>query len=194
VRNLKAVALGVVLVTLLAAPASADGFFTPFYGYNFGGDSANCPKLTTCEEKRANFGASFGSMGTVFGFEEDISFAKNFFGTIANVDNSVFTAMSNLMLGVGRGPVQPYVLAGAGLIRTHTSLNVTKFDANGNSFGYDIGVGVNAYPTAHVGVRGDVRHFHTLQDLPLIGSVTNEVFVNQKLDFWRASVGLSLRF
>jgi opacity protein-like surface antigen len=182
-----------VAVLACAVPARADGFVTPFYGYNFGGDS-NCPMITGCEDKRANFGVSFGSMGTVFGFEEDIAFAKDFFGTIPNVDNSVFTAMSSLLVGLGKGPVQPYVVAGAGLIRTHTSLNPTQFNADGNSLGYVLGAGVNGYFTRHIGVRGDVRHLQTLQDLSLIRNVAAQVFVNQKLDFWRASVGLSLRF
>jgi opacity protein-like surface antigen len=182
-----------VLWVSAAVPARADGFVTPFVGYNFGGDS-NCPAITGCQDKRTNFGVSFGTMGTAVGFEEDVSFAKDFFGTIPNVDNSVFSAMSNLLIGVGKGPVQPYVLAGAGLIRTRTSLNVTQFNADGNSLGFDFGAGVNGYPTRHVGLRGDLRYFQTVQDLPLIGSVTNQAFVNQKLSFWRVSVGLSLRY
>ena len=53
----------------------------PFVGYNFGGDSgSNCVSLTNCKEKRTNFGVSLVSMGPVFGLEEDISYAKNFFG------------------------------------------------------------------------------------------------------------------
>ena len=66
-RNLTMVALVATFFTAAAAPASADGFLTPFYGYNFGGDS-NCPTIRACEDKRSNFGASFGTMGTVFGF------------------------------------------------------------------------------------------------------------------------------
>jgi len=187
--------LAVVMVVATAGPLRAEGFVTPFYGYNFGGDSSNCPTISTCEDKRTNFGVSFGSMGTVFGFEEDLSFAKDFFGTVPNVDNSVFTLMSNLLIGIGRGPVQPYVLVGAGLVRSHVAVSVSQFSADNNSLGYDIGGGVNGYVTRHVGIRGDVRHFHTLQtlDVPLF-DVATQVFVSQKLDFWRASVGLSLRF
>jgi hypothetical protein len=33
-----------------------------------------------------------------------------------------------------------------------------------------------------------VRHFHTMQDVNL------GVFASDKLDFWRASAGLTLRF
>ena len=41
---------------------------------------------------------------------------------------------------------------------------------------------------SHVGIRGDLRHFHTLQDMDLL------IFKGQKLDFWRASAGLVLGF
>lgn len=188
--------LGILLVAGSAAPARADGFFTPFYGFSFGGDSnSNCPRATACEDKRSNYGVSIGTMGTVFGVEQDISIARDFFGKVPNVDNSVFTLMSNLLIGVGKGPVRPYVLVGAGLIRPHTSSNLANFDFKNNSLGYDIGAGVNGYFSRHVGVRGDIRRFHTLQnvDIPVLGGIANELFVTQKLDFWRVSIGLSLR-
>lgn len=190
------VAVTAALFACSVAPARADGFVTPFYGFNFGGDS-NCQGFTGCEDKRANFGVSFGKMGTVFGFEEDIAFAKDFFGTVPGVDNSVFTMMSNLLIGAGKGPVQPYVLVGAGLIRTHTGVSLTQqFDTQDNSLGWDLGGGVNGYFLQHVGVRADVRHLRTLQDvsLPFLGSVVGQVFVPQKLDFWRASFGISFKF
>ena len=152
------VVLGILFVAAAAEPARADAFFTPFYGFNFGGDS-NCAHFSPCEDKRRNYGVSIGKMGTVFGVEEDISIAKDFFGKVPNVDNSVFTLMSNLLIGVGAGPVQPYVLVGAGLIRPHSSSNLTNFDLKNNSLGYDLGAGVNGYFSRHVGVRGDIRHF-----------------------------------
>ena len=98
-------------------------------------------------------------MGTVFGFEEEISYAKNFFGDTPGAANSVFSAMSNVLIGAGIGPVRPYVVGG-----------------------------VTAMFGSHVGIRGDLRHFHTLQDVNLL------IFKGQKLDFWRASAGLALAF
>jgi opacity protein-like surface antigen len=174
------------LVALLSTPALADGFITPFFGYNFGGDSGNCASLTNCQTKRANFGVSVGSTRTLFGVEEDIAFAKHFFGDAPTTDNSVFSAMTNLMVGPGVGPVRPYVLGGVGLIRPHvSSANLT---ADKNAAGFDLGGGVNLYPTAHVGVRGDLRHFHTLQNVDVL------IFTGQRLDFWRVSLGLALKF
>ena len=188
------VVLSIMLLAAAAAPARADGFVTPFYGFNFGGDS-NCATFRNCEDKRSNFGVSIGKMGAVLGFEEDIAFAKDFFGKVPNVDNSVFTLMSNVLIGVGVGPVQPYFLVGAGLIRPHASSDITKFDTSNNSLGYDLGAGVNGYFSRHVGIRGDVRRFHALQDFgDFFDDLVGEIFETQKLDFWRASFGLSLRF
>jgi opacity protein-like surface antigen len=191
VRLLRCLAAVSVLLVLTARPARADGFITPFLGYNFGGDSGNCQSLTNCTQKRANFGVSFGSMGSALGFEEDVSYARNFFGEMPGLDNSVFSAMSNLLIGSGVGPVRPYVVGGLGLIRPHVSSlsgALTTVSLDNNAFGYDIGGGVGIFPAKHIGFRGDIRRFHTLQaiDLP--------VFTAQKLNFWRASVGLALSF
>jgi hypothetical protein len=190
VRTFHVFAMAGVLLTVAVTPARADGFVTPFMGYNFGGDS-NCAQLSGCQDKRLNFGVSFGSMGKVLGFEEDVAFAKDFFGTAPNVDNSVFTAMSNLLVGVGAGPVQPYFLIGVGVIRPHTSLTLSNSDFDKYGIGYDIGGGVNGFFSKHVGLRGDLRHLHTAQDVPV--PVSQVFTTSQRLDFWRASIGLVLR-
>ena len=191
-RLLRHVAAAAIVLTVMAAPARADGFIVPFVGFNFGGDSGSrCTRLTDCKEKRTNFGVSFGSMGTVFGFEEEIGYAKNFFGETPGAANSVFSAMSNLLIGVGVGPVRPYVVGGVGLIRPHVSsltASLTSFSSGTNALGYDIGGGVTGMFGSHVGICGDLRHFHTLQDVNLL------IFEGQKLDFWRASAGLALGF
>jgi len=188
-RHLVAVA---ILLAVTAAPALADGLIVPFVGFNFGGDSdSQCVSLTHCKEKRTNFGVSFISMGTIFGLEEDISYAKNFFGETPGQANSVFSAMTNLVIGPGTGPLRPYVVGGIGLIRPHVSSlagSVTTFDADKNAFGYDLGGGVTILFGRRVGIRGDLRHFHTMQNVNLL------IFTGQKLDFWRASAGLALAF
>ena len=182
------------LVATVAGTARAEGFITPFYGYNFGGDSSNCATLTTCEDKRTNFGVTIGSMGPVLGIEEDLGWAKDFFGKVPGAENSVFSAMTDLLVGVGVGPVQPYFLVGLGVIRSHTSLTLNQFSSNKTALGYDIGGGVHGYFSKHVGLRGEVRHLHTLQDVPVFSGQLSGLIASQKLDFFRASLGLSLRF
>jgi hypothetical protein len=197
VRIPRDLAVASLMLVLTSAPVRADGLFVPFVGYNFGGDSgANCASLTNCEEKRKNFGVSLVSMGPVFGLEEDISYAKNFFGDTPGTANSVFSLMTSLIVGAGGGPVRPYVLGGIGLIRPHVS-SLTGSLAGAlpgvgttgkNALGYDIGGGVTGMFGRHIGIRGDVRRFHTFQGLNLI------IFKGQQLDFWRASAGLALGF
>jgi hypothetical protein len=194
VRTLHVFALAGALLTVAATPARADGFFTPFVGYDFGGDS-KCPAINGCQDKHSDFGASFGKMGKIFGFEEDIAFAKDFFGTVPGASNSVFTAMSNLLVGVGAGPIQPYLLAGFGVIRPHTTLTLSNSDFDKYALGYDLGGGINGFFSKHAGIRGDLRHMHTAQDIPFLGNVSNQAIFagNQRLDFWRVSIGLVLR-
>jgi hypothetical protein len=186
-RTLRFTALAAAVLIVSSTPARAQGFITPFLGFNFGGDSgASCVSLTNCEDKRLNWGVGLGTTHGILGFEEEIAYAKNFFGETPGGDNSVLTVMSNLLVVVPTGPVRPYGLFGIGLIRPHFTTSNLSLDQN--TLGYDIGGGVNLFFSRNVGLRGDVRHLHTLQD------VTLGVFNNDKIDFWRGSAGLTFRF
>jgi hypothetical protein len=176
------------LVGCSVLPARAQGFISPFAGYNFGGDSANCVSLQNCEEKRLNLGVSFGTTHGIFGFEEDIAYARDFFGTLPGGSNAMLTVMSNLMLVVPAGPIQPYALVGLGLMRPHVQFDALSLALDENTLGYDIGAGLNIFLGRAIGIRGDVRHLRTLQD------VTLGLFNSDRIDFWRASAGLTLRF
>ena len=187
--HIRTVALALVFTAAAARPAWADGFLSPFIGFNFGGDSgANCASFSNCEDKRLNWGVALGATSGILGFEEEIAYAKDFFGKTATGENSVLTVMSNLMLVFPAGPIQPYGLVGLGLIRPHVKFDASSLALDKNAIGYDIGGGVNIFLTHGFGLRGDVRHLHTLQD------VTLGVFSGEKLDFWRGSAGLTLRF
>jgi hypothetical protein len=67
-------------------------------------------------------------------------------------------------------------------------LDASSLALDKNALGWDIGGGLNIFFAHSVGVRGDVRHLRTLQD------VTLGVFGTDKVDFWRASAGLVFRF
>jgi hypothetical protein len=174
-----------LLLVLASAPARADGFVTPFIGDNFGGNSSNCAGLTSCSPRRTNYGVSVGGLGTSLGFEEDLSYTKNFFGAGPGAETSVFSAMSNVVFPGASGKIQAYVVSGVGLVRASVALNQTSVVSN--VIGYDLGGGVNTFFTTHLGIRGDIRYFHTFQDV-------NVALLSGKLGFWRASVGLTLKF
>ena len=176
------------LFLLFAVPARGQGFISPFGGYNFGGDSANCASVQNCEEKRLDLGVSVGTTHGIFGFEEELAYARDFFGKTPGGNNAVLTVMSNVMVVLPAGPIQPYAVVGLGLIRPHVQFDALSLALDKNALGYDIGGGLNIFLGHTIGVRGDVRHLHTLQDVPL------GLFSNDRLDFWRASAGLTLRF
>jgi len=181
---------------LLGAPARAraEGFISPFIGFNFGGDSS-CPAVQGCQDKRMNYGIALGASGSIFGFEEEFAYAKDFFGTSPNLTNSsVLTVMSSVMLAPKIGPVRPYFATGVGLIKTHVELTTTSLlTSDNNDFGWDIGGGLHVTVAPHIGIRGDIRYFHTFQDLPQMpwGFTLGG---NQKLDYGRAAAAVDFTF
>jgi opacity protein-like surface antigen len=96
--------------------------------------------------------------------------------------------MSNVMLIIPAGRVRPYGVVGIGLIRPHMKFDATSLSVDKNTVGWDIGGGINIFVTPAIGLRGDIRHIRTLE------GVTLGIFSADKLDFWRASAGLTLRF
>jgi opacity protein-like surface antigen len=184
------------VAALLASPskARAEGFISPLIGFNFAGDAA-CPNIQGCEDKRTNYGVALGAAGNIFGFEEEFAYAKDFFGTSPALKNtSVLTVMSSVMLAPKIGPVRPYFLTGVGLIKTHTEFTSTSLlTTDNNSFGWNIGGGVHVTVAPHIGVRGDIRYFHTFQDLQGAFGFTFGPS-NPKLDYGRAAAAVDFTF
>jgi opacity protein-like surface antigen len=185
---------GILLALMItlgsAAAAQAQGYVSPLIGFDFGGD-ASCPNVTGCVDKKLNVGVALGTMGSLFGFEEEFAYAKDFFGTAPGLSSSVLSLMSNVMLVPKIGPVRPYVLAGLGLLKTHVEFAPSSLlTSDNNNLGWDVGGGIIALVAPHVGVRGDIRYFHAFQDLNVLGFTVS----NPKLDFGRASAALVLTF
>ena len=185
------VALAVLaLVIGSAGPARAQGFVSPFIGYDFGGDSG-CQQATGCEDKQLNMGVSVGALGKAVGFEEEFGYARDFFGKLPTQSSSVLTLMSNLMIAPAIGPVHPYVTGGVGLMKTHVDFTSSSIlNTNNNGAAWDFGAGVMGFFGSHVGVRGDVRQFRSFKDFDVLG-VTIQ---NAKLRYNRASAGLVFKF
>lgn len=187
--------LPLLIVTTIVASstrASADVLITPFAGVSFFDDEA-----------KRNFGASVG-FGGVIGFELDASQTR--IGTyedipIVDLVANVTTVMGNLVVRLPTGPVQPYASGGAGIIRLSGDLRVpflgTVVSAGGQDLGMNVGGGLYLFPSQNFGIRGDVRYFRTLGDLTL-NDLTNIGGIDDlplpRLDFWRATVGVTFKF
>ena len=191
-RRFFAVPLLAFALLAISTPARAQGFMSPLIGYDFGGDSG-CPELRNCEDKHLNIGVALGVLGAILGFEEEIADARNFFGEVPGQSSSVVTVMSNLMVVPRLGPIHPYVVAGLGLMKTHVDFTTsTVLSTKDSSLAWDLGGGAIVLFSPHIGVRGDIRHFHSMQrsTVPLLETT----FTDARLNFGRASASLVLAF
>jgi len=177
---------------LAAAPsaAQAQGFISPFIGFDYGGDSG-CQTAGDCDDKNSNVGVAVGSLGPLIGGEVEFAYARDFFGDTPGLSSNVLTLMANLVVGPRIGAVRPYVLGGVGLFKTHVELTATDLlETDNNSFGWDIGGGLIIMFGEHVGVRGDLRRFSTFQERSILGVDIS----NERLSFQRAAAALVLAF
>ena len=171
--------------------AAAQGFISPFIGYNFSGD-AGCPQITNCKDKRTDWGVSFGALGSIVGFEAEIGYTKNFFGETVGQTSNVLTFMGNFMLAPKIGPVQPYGVVGVGLIRT--AIDATAINSSDtNQAGWDGGGGLMIFFGDHFGIRGDVRYFRSFQILDF-GNFPNIGFNQTKLNYGRVAGAAVFKF
>jgi hypothetical protein len=192
-----ATALVAIAIFLAPAPARADGFFIPFFGVNFGGDSGL--QLTEAfDTNQFNWGASLGWMGGgVFGFEGDFGFSPDFYGKTEEGGSSAFTATGNLIIGVPFGGqkgfgVRPYGLVGAGLLSSRSDFGTGVAEIDENNVTWSAGGGLMVFFGTRAGVRFDVRYFRSFDDLEILGIPIDQS--PGKVDFTRASAGFVLRF
>src|SRR4051812_40292142 len=178
VATLRALVLAAGMLGWTAVPARADWSLTPWIGVNFGGDAnfGDVGDFSDNFEKKAVFGGTATWMGKgIVGAEVDFGWSPNFFdvttgaGPIDFGTGNLTTLMGNVVVGVPvggqHGPgVRPYGSGGIGLIRSRVSGGGLFNDLSSNDFGVDVGGGVLGYINDHVGVRGDVRYFRSLQD------------------------------
>ena len=190
-------ALAAIAITLAPAPARADGFFIPFFGVNFGGDSGR-QFSDAFETSQFNWGASLGYMGGgVFGFEGDFGFSPDFYGKTDQGGSDAFTATGNLVLGIPFGGqqgfgVRPYGLVGAGLLKSSSDFGSGVAEIDENNVTWSAGGGVLLFFGTRAGIRFDVRYFRTFDDLEIIGIPIGQS--PGKVDFTRGSLGFVLRF
>jgi len=187
---LGSIAIGITIAMTSQAQAQVNILVSPMVGYDFGGN-AGCPRLNACQDNRVNTGVSAGAVGNLFGLEEEMAYAPDIFGHAPGMSSSVFTLMINGLLIPRVGPLRPYALAGMGLIRTHIQLTTTgTFATPDSDFGWDAGGGLIGFVSGRLGARGDLRYFRSAQDTAVLGFTLPD----SKLDFWRASAGIVLKF
>lgn len=173
-----------LLALTLAAPAHAETALTPFVGLAFGGKA---------EDSKVTYGGAIGFYGdgVGLGFEVDFGYTPEFFpGGNRLRDSNVTTLMGNLLFVASGGSARFYAAGGVGLLKTRVSDVDGFFDVDSNDFGLNVGGGLEFALGDRLGLRGDLRYFRALTD----PEPDNEFDIDlADLDFFRATVGLSLK-
>lgn len=185
------VLVGCVAATWTPAAAAADVLLTPFAGLSF-----------VDGESKGTYGASVG-LGSLVTLEADV--ARVHLGEVVtpafDLDVRATSYMGNVMIRAPFGSVQPYVLAGAGLLRLSGRFDLpfegTLGDATESKLAYSLGGGLMIFFAQNVGLRADVRYIRPVGDLrvdDLVSLPTSADVPRGTLDITRATAGLVLKF
>ena len=133
----------------------------------------------------------------MFGIEVDFGYSPRFFerknssGLIAR--SNVTTLTGNVMvaapLSVSRDSLRPFVVGGGGLIHIGIQDVADAFPVSSNVVGINVGGGAIGPLTNRTSVRFEMRYFRTVtedQDAAAFGP--------SRLSFWRAAVGVFLKY
>jgi hypothetical protein len=181
-----------------ASSARADFLITPFLGSTFGGNTTLLDLDTgAASAKHWTFGGSAAWLSDqILGVEADFATVPGFFqnssGTGLITGSRVTTLSGNVLaavpLSVSRESLRPYVTSGVGLMHA-TADDLIGLNEAGDWLGFQVGGGAFGLITERAGVRFDLRHCRALsRDTTLRGERTS------KLSFWRATVGVLLRY
>lgn len=182
IKRFSLFAASVLLMSSLAAPASAQTYLTPHIGVAFGG-SADDSKLT--------YGGDLAFTGGLLGFSVDFGYTKDFFGESSSGSNNVTTLMGNLMLLSPTNKVRFYASAGGGLLKTRVEGVEGFLDVSSNDWGMDAGAGLYVVGGGPIGFRGDIRYFRRLTDPEADGEFDVDF---GSLHYWRATAGVTFKF
>jgi hypothetical protein len=189
-----------ILLTLCtpAAEARADWLITPFIGTSLAGETT----FLVFEEgagSRMTLGASVALLGSgVLGVEADVGHTPKFFegddplGLI--LTSRVTTISGNVLLAAPlaftRESLRPYLVGGLGLVQARASDAANLFPVEEDRLGLTVGAGAIGFVSDRTGLRFDVRHIKAISgaDGPLPRDGVS------RLSFWRATVGLVIRY
>jgi opacity protein-like surface antigen len=87
--------------------------------------------------------------------------------------------------------LRPYASGGLGIMRTRVEDVFDIFSTDRNLLGVNVGGGAIGFLTERVGVRVDVRYFHSVSDLDERDPIS---IGDAELSFWRAHAAIVLKY
>jgi hypothetical protein len=188
-----------LLTWLQPATASAEWLIWPYLGLKFAGSTSLADPEEGAGATKLTLGGSVTLLGDgVLGIEGDFGYSPRFFErdlpepriTSSSVLTLTGSVMAAVPRSVTRDSLRPYVLGGLGLM--HVGIDYVADllpPVDSNVLCLSLGGGAIGPITQRTSVRFEIRHFRNLtaedEDLS---------FGTTRLSFWRATVGVTLRY
>jgi hypothetical protein len=188
------------MLALLVLPerASAEWQIQPFLGVTFGGGTTFVDLEHAAGRANIAFGISGLWLGDVIGIEADLGHMPGFFQAGDQrllASSRVSTLTANVVLAMPRHlsqyTLRPYFVVGGGFMYVRSDAKLPALSFAENMPAMDVGGGMTGFLTSRVGVNWAVRYFRS------VGSETEgpgPVVADQQLSFWRANMGLAIRY
>jgi hypothetical protein len=186
-------------LSAMAGEARADWMFTPFVGSGFGTETSQLIVDTGAAHSKLTFGGSAALLSRgIFGAEADLGYTPHFFEsgskgtTLAGSDALTFSgsAIAAVPMSVTRESLRPYVVGGIGVIHSEATDLLGLFTFHENDLGMNIGGGAIGLISPRTGFRFEIRQFRTLKN----GTNSLTSTETARLSFWRATLGVVIRF
>lgn len=189
--------LGVLalLLALVPSTARAEWQIKPFGGITFGGDNTFPNFDRQAGKPKLNLGVSGLWLGDVLGLEGDVATTAGFFSGDQKLilRSHVATVTGNAVVAMPRGIAQyglrPYGVFGFGMMDVSLFDNLNALPISRRLPAWDVGGGATGFVNDFVGLNWDVRYFRSMSDKPVSG----QSVAPEKLSFWRATMGISIR-
>jgi hypothetical protein len=189
----------VAFTLLLFAPtrASAEWQIRPFFGATFGGGTTLVDLDHAAGSPNVVVGVNAALLGDVIGVDVDFARAPGFFetGDLNLVrTSSVTTLMGNVVIAPPRHLTEytlgPYFVLGGGLMRARSEDFSNLLSVASTLPAMDVGGGANGFLSKRIGLNWDARYFRSVGGKDLRGVS----FGTEQLSFWRATMGVVIRY
>lgn len=194
----RSLASRLALATLVAclcawpSPAAADWYITPFVGNLFHVTQTNIHRTG---DSKLTVGGSVALISSgILGVEADFGYTPRFLETDLALRSHALTLTGNVLvaapLSVTRESLRPYLVGGVGWLSAATADLIGVFPADRDTVAVSVGGGAIGLLSERAGVRFDVRWFRDAG-----GAESSAIFPGaERMSFWRASVGVTLRY
>jgi hypothetical protein len=194
----RAAAVAGACLGVTVATAEADIILTPFAGKSFAAQHTLNTNTATVDKQTWLVGVSATWLtDNILGAELDIGYAPRFFASnqlLNRPGSNVVSFTGNMLLtvpvSVTRDSLRPYITGGLGMMHAGVSDAVRLTEIDSNLLAFSVGGGAIGFVNRRAGVRFDLRHIRTTSR-----GVDNATLLTEpRLGFWRATVGVAIRY